>query len=110
MLAGLLAAPISVSIMFAYTAFLKGQSIDEAKTKIKNDTPKTVMAGTCYWPIISFLNFRFIPLDYRPFAASLAGAIWNIYISSVVNQSNLDSHQLTETLPVQDTFRILDSS
>ncbi|CAF3600432.1 unnamed protein product [Rotaria sordida] len=52
--------------------------------------PKTFVAGTCYWPFVSFINFRFIPLNYRPIVGSLAGAIWNIYISSAANNPKLN--------------------
>ena len=101
MLTNSLLAPIGISLVFTSVTLLKGQSLREAKTKVKNDMPKTFLAGTCYWPFVSFINFRFIPLDYRPFVGSLAGAIWNIYISSVANKtmesSNDTSLPLTRT-------------
>lgn len=80
MLTGTLLAPVGISLIFTFITLLKGESFHEAKIKVKNDTPQTFLAGMCYWPFISFMNFRFIPLDYRPFVASLAGAIWNVYI------------------------------
>ncbi|CAF4351303.1 unnamed protein product, partial [Adineta steineri] len=83
----ILLAPIGISLMFTTITLLKGQSIGEAKIKVKTDMPKTFLAGSCYWPFVSFINFRFVPLDYRPFLGSLAGAIWNIYISSVANNT-----------------------
>ncbi|CAF0846171.1 unnamed protein product [Adineta steineri] len=85
MLTNILLAPIGISLMFTTITLLKGQSIGEAKIKVKTDMPKTFLTGSCYWPFVSFINFRFVPLDYRPFLGSLAGAIWNIYISSVAN-------------------------
>ena len=52
--------------------------------------PKTFAVGSCYWPFVSFINFRFIPLDYRPIVGSIAGALWNIYISSAGNNPKLN--------------------
>ncbi|CAF3783696.1 unnamed protein product [Rotaria sp. Silwood1] len=101
MLTNTLLAPIGISLVFTSVSLLKGQSFREARIKVKTDMPQTFLAGTCYWPFISFINFRFIPLDYRPFVGSLAGAIWNIYISSVANKtvesSNDTSRPLTRT-------------
>lgn len=79
-------APINISLVFTSVALLKGQSLHDAKAKVKRDLPKTYLAGACYWPIVSFFNFRFVPLDYRPFLIGLAGAMWNIYLSSVANR------------------------
>lgn len=52
--------------------------------------PKTFAVGSCYWPLVSFVNFRYIPLDYRPIVGSLAGTLWNIYISSAGNNPKLN--------------------
>ena len=35
--------------------------------------------------MVSFLNLRFVTLDYRPIVGSLAGAVWNVYISAQAN-------------------------
>ncbi|UJR29475.1 hypothetical protein I4U23_010687 [Adineta vaga] len=83
-------APIGISLMFTSVILLNGHTFREVKRKVKNDMPKTFLAGTCYWPLVSFLNFRFIPLDYRPIAGSLAGAIWNVYVSSAANNPKLN--------------------
>ncbi|CAF1334322.1 unnamed protein product [Adineta ricciae] len=85
MLTNTLLAPLGICLVFVSVTLLNGRSFREAKMKIKNDLVKTFLTGTCYWPFISFINFRFVPLDYRPFVGSLAGAIWNIYISSIAN-------------------------
>lgn len=102
MLTNSLLAPIGISLVFTCVTLLKGQSLYQAKIKVENDMPKTFLTGMCYWPFVSFVNFRFIQLDYRPFIASLAGAIWNIYISSVANKTtnnlNESSQPITGTI------------
>ncbi|UJR11231.1 hypothetical protein I4U23_015413 [Adineta vaga] len=96
-LANTLIAPVGISLIFSSITLLKGQTFADAKTKVKNDMPKTYLAGTCYWPFVSFINFRFVPLDYRPFLGSLAGAIWNVYLSSVANQTSESSSNSAES-------------
>lgn len=91
-------APIGITLIFTSVILLKGQSLRDAKSKVKADLPRTYLAGACYWPFVSFINFRFISLDYRPFLASVAGAIWNIYISSVANKTQTSPHDSIESV------------
>jgi hypothetical protein len=110
MLTNTLLAPIGISLVFTSVTLLKGQSLREAKTKVKTDMPKTFLAGSCYWPFVSFINFRFIPLDYRPFVGSMAGAIWNIYISSVANKKVETSNDTPQPLAGARTILIAETS
>ena len=77
--------------MFTAIILLQGHSFRVAKRKIKSDMPKTFAIGSCYWPFVSYINFRYIPLTYRPMVGSLAGALWNIYVSSAANNPKLNA-------------------
>ncbi|CAF1419140.1 unnamed protein product [Adineta steineri] len=85
-----LLSPLNISLVFTTIILLQGHTLRVARTKIKNDMPKTFLVGSCYWPFVSFINFRFIPLNYRPMVGSAAGALWNIYISSTSNNPKLN--------------------
>ena len=93
-----LLAPISISLMFTSVILQSGHSLREVRRKIKNDMPKTFLAGSCYWPFVSFLSFRFIPLNYRPLVGSFAGAIWNVYVSSAANNPKLNPDGTLQSL------------
>ena len=99
-------APVGIVLIFTSVILLKGLPLHEAEIKIKKDMPKTFVPGTCYWGFVSFLNFRFIPLDYRPFIGSLAGAIWNIYISSIANKTTGSSNDTLRPLNKTTTTSI----
>ncbi|CAF1206613.1 unnamed protein product [Rotaria sordida] len=86
MLSNIVMAPIGISLVFTSITLLKGQSLSDAQEKVSKDMPRTLFAGACYWPFVSFLNFRFVPLDFRPLVGSAAGTVWNIYMSSVANK------------------------
>jgi hypothetical protein len=109
MITNSLLAPIGICLVFTSVTLLKGQSLHQARVKVKTDMPKTFLAGTCYWPFVSFINFRFIPLNYRPFVGSLAGAIWNVYISSVANKPTENSNDSQQSLPVKATTLIAET-
>jgi hypothetical protein len=86
MLINTLMAPVGISLVFTSITLLNGQTLSQAKEKISRDMPSTFLAGSCYWPFVSFFNFRFIALNHRPLVISVAGALWNVYMSSVANK------------------------
>ncbi|KAL0479845.1 MPV17 [Acrasis kona] len=90
-------APFTMSISFTAIVLMKGQTLDDAKRKIKNDVPSTWLTAGCYWPIVGFLNFRHTPLQYRPLVGSLAGVLWNIFMSK---QTNRDAPPEVVDVPV----------
>lgn len=98
MFTNILIAPVGISLVFTTVTLLKGQSFDQARAKIKRDMPTTFVNGSFYWLVIYFINFRFIPLDYRPLTNSFAGAIWNIYLSSMVNKTHESSNDPEQSL------------
>lgn len=79
-------SPVGISLAFTSLTLLEGKTLSHAKAKIKADLPITFMTGACYWPFVSFLSFRYVPLDYRAITGSIAGAIWNTYLSSQANR------------------------
>ena len=80
-------APILIAISFSSNVMLqRNKGKKEALEKIKNDVLPTWMLGGCYWPFVSFLNFKYTPLAYRPLIGSLAGIIWNIFVSNQANK------------------------
>jgi len=96
-------SPLTMAITFASVNFMKGRNTEEVKQKIENDLFPTLLAGGLYWPFVQFFNFRFVPFDYRPFVGSLAGAIWNIFVSNQTNKpvgSPLNNVDVTDTIAV----------
>lgn len=70
-------APISVSITFTTVTLFRGGSLQDARSKVSNDVVDTVLVGAMYWPLISFMNFRFTPVALRPVTMAIAASIWN---------------------------------
>jgi len=84
-------SPVQISLTFTTVAFLQGKAAKDAQKKIYNDLGSTWLTGFFYWPFVGFLNFRFIPWNWRPLTGSLAGVIWNIYLSNQTNKTVIDS-------------------
>ena len=79
-------APLSICVTFSTVTLLKGGTLTDAKNKIASDLVSTYTTSIFYWPVIGFLNFRFVPLQYRPVVGSIAGIIWNVYMAGQTNR------------------------
>jgi hypothetical protein len=89
-----LIAPVQISITFTTVTLLAGKHIVDAQKKISKDLGPTWMAGAVYWPLIGFSNFRFVPTEYRAVTGSLAGVIWNVYLSNKANLNQTSKEQV----------------
>jgi peroxisomal membrane protein 2 len=52
--------------------------------KVVADLPATLVANWKLWPFANFINFRFVPLDYRIIFTNVVSIFWNIYLSAMV--------------------------
>jgi protein Mpv17 len=60
---------------------MEGHSWPAIQKKYVDLYPPAIKANWTVWPLIQFVNFRFMPLPYRvPFQAS-CGVFWTLYLS-----------------------------
>ncbi|CAO3698681.1 hypothetical protein G6F56_007378 [Rhizopus delemar] len=70
--------------------------------KMKDAYVPALIANYKVWPAVQFINFKFMPLQYRlPFVSSL-GIVWNAYLSWLNNASKQEESVL-EKLEKKDT-------
>jgi len=86
MMGNWVASPVMISMTFVTVSLLKGKTIEQAQNKVVADVGPTLLTGLCYWPFVGFLNFRYVPVHYRPVVGSIAGAFWAIYMSNQTNK------------------------
>jgi hypothetical protein len=80
-------APMLIALSFSSNVLLQqGRGKEDAIKKVKADVIPTFKMGFFFWPFVSFMNFKFTPLAYRPLVGSLAGILWNIFISNQANK------------------------
>jgi hypothetical protein len=83
-------SPFTIALFFTTVTLLEGKTLQDASKKIEKDLPSTWVASLIYWPVIGFLNFRFVPVQNRVIFGSLAGIVWNIFMSNQAHRR----HQL----------------
>jgi hypothetical protein len=81
-----LTSPFIISSQFAFVGALKSTPWDENVAKIKRDVGPTWAAGFCFWPIVTTINFRYVPLASRAVVVGCAGALWNVYLCNQANK------------------------
>lgn len=52
----------------------------------KNNLWETLVANWYCWPIINFVNFLVIPINYRVLFSNFAAVFWNMFLSSIANR------------------------
>lgn len=49
--------------------------------KMESSFLAVLLADCCTWPFVNFINFSYVPKNYRPSFVGLAQLIWQTYIS-----------------------------
>eukprot|EP00598_Pedospumella_elongata_P010764 CAMPEP_0184990462 /NCGR_PEP_ID=MMETSP1098-20130426/32563_1 /TAXON_ID=89044 /ORGANISM="Spumella elongata, Strain CCAP 955/1" /LENGTH=236 /DNA_ID=CAMNT_0027515661 /DNA_START=122 /DNA_END=832 /DNA_ORIENTATION=+ len=62
------------------------RTIFEAGTvALRNNLIPTIMASWYCWPLVNFINFRYVPPQYRLLFTNIASIFWNMYLTGVAN-------------------------
>lgn len=79
-------APVAIFLFFSTKALqnLDGNLSDltaAIHSKMERDFLTTYLADWSLWPAVNMINFRFIPIIYRPSFVGLAQLFWQTYMS-----------------------------
>lgn len=96
-------APVNIALSFTSIIYFRNGTSEQIKHKLQNDITSTWLAGIIFWPAVSFVNFRYIQLNYRAGLGSFFGAVWNIYISRQANKTDQNQVQVVDTPPLAAT-------
>jgi hypothetical protein len=59
-------APVQISLSFTTITLLSGKTLVDARRKVQHDLPVTFAVGGMYWPVVGFIQFRFVPVRPLP--------------------------------------------
>lgn len=95
-------APAGLVLFFSVMGIAESGKWEGVKEKFKDAYVPALIANYKVWPAVQFINFKFMPLQYRlPFVSSL-GIVWNAYLSWLNNASKQEESVL-ELLEKEDT-------
>jgi protein Mpv17 len=55
--------------------------------KIKQDLPGVWASGLGFWPLVDFISYKVIPVQWIPLFVNFCSFVWTIYLSLVANDS-----------------------
>ncbi|ORX41333.1 hypothetical protein BCR36DRAFT_588114 [Piromyces finnis] len=94
-------SPLSQIVYLGGTGVFEGSSPKEIKEKIKVGFGPAIMANYKVWPAFQFINFNFVPANYRSLGTNVVALGWNTYLS-VLNQKIIDRNKTASLLLAAD--------
>lgn len=73
--------PLFNSYFFGMQALLAGDSLPEVWERIKRTVPTSMANSVKLWPIVTAINFTYIPIEYRSVFAGVIAVGWQTYLS-----------------------------
>ncbi|KAI9475651.1 MAG: hypothetical protein EXX96DRAFT_574080 [Benjaminiella poitrasii] len=80
-------APAGLALFFTVMGLAETGKWEGVQEKFRDAFGPALLANYKIWPAVQFINFKWMPLQYRlPFVSSL-GILWNAYLSWLNNAS-----------------------
>jgi hypothetical protein len=86
-------------LFYLYMDLISGKGIKGAIEEFKKKYIPTMIANWKFWPIISGINFTFVPIQYRVLFDNTGCIFWNIYLSFMQNKKGEIPAKAVQELP-----------
>lgn len=63
--------------------------VDLAFKNVTDNMWEVLKVNYCSWPLINFLNFKYVPIKYRVLCVNFCGLLWNAFLAHI-NQRSAD--------------------
>ncbi|OCH96583.1 hypothetical protein OBBRIDRAFT_717993 [Obba rivulosa] len=74
-------APIGLALFISSMGVMEGRDLPHIRAKFKDMYTPALIANWQVWPLVQFVNFRYMPLPYRVPFQSGVGVAWTLYLS-----------------------------
>ncbi|XP_047072150.1 peroxisomal membrane protein PMP22-like [Lolium rigidum] len=71
----------NLMFMMYYGLVVEGRPFGQVKSKVKKDFANIQMTAWKFWPIISWINYEYMPLQLRVLFASSAASCWGVFLN-----------------------------
>ncbi|XP_062592615.1 mpv17-like protein 2 [Saccostrea cucullata] len=94
----LVAGPFFCSGFFFGMGLLEGKGGEGAVAEVKQKFLPVYMIDWCVWPPAQFINFRFLPVEFRVIYVACITLCWNTFLSYY---KHMDVNKITEKQEVK---------
>ncbi|EMD41716.1 hypothetical protein CERSUDRAFT_90289 [Gelatoporia subvermispora B] len=74
-------APIGLALFISSMGMMEGRDAPHIRGKFKDMYTPALITNWQVWPVVQFINFRYMPLPYRVPFQSTVGVAWTLYLS-----------------------------
>lgn len=79
--------PIFTCVFFGAGMIQSGTfSVGSWVAKIRSDLPAVWASGLGFWPVVDFISFKVVPVQWIPLFVNFCSFVWTIYLSLVANR------------------------
>uniref|UniRef100_A0A2P2K0I4 Peroxisomal membrane protein PMP22 n=1 Tax=Rhizophora mucronata TaxID=61149 RepID=A0A2P2K0I4_RHIMU len=64
-----------------YGLVVEGRQWDLVKSKVKKDYPTVQLTAWKFWPIVAWVNYQYVPLQFRVLFHSFVASCWGIFLN-----------------------------
>ena len=73
--------PLDYIGFFAIFNYVKGDTVEKCLEELKRVYFKALIPDTIFWPFVTFVGYKWIPLRYRFFYFEFFGLVWDTFLS-----------------------------
>ncbi|CAK8572085.1 unnamed protein product [Lathyrus sativus] len=67
--------------MMYYGLVIEGRPWSLVMSKVKNDYPSVQMTAWKFWPVVGWVNYQYMPLQFRVLFHSFVASCWAIFLN-----------------------------
>ncbi|PNF14816.1 Protein Mpv17 [Cryptotermes secundus] len=77
----LVAAPMVLFTIMSSVYLMEGHTVEQTKEKLKNDYCEVLLTNYKVWPLVQFVNFSLVPVNFQVLLVQIVAIFWNTYVS-----------------------------
>ncbi|KAF7057002.1 hypothetical protein CFC21_064351 [Triticum aestivum] len=71
----------NMMFMMYYGLVVEGRPFGQVKSKVKKDFANIQLTAWKFWPIVSWINYEYMPLQLRVLFASSIASCWAVFLN-----------------------------
>ncbi|XP_037526170.1 protein Mpv17-like [Rhipicephalus sanguineus] len=79
-------APVFIASLLVVLGTLQRRSWDDIENSLRANYLQILKTSYMLWPAAQLINFRFVPLSYRPPFAGCVAVVWSTYLAWKANR------------------------
>ncbi|XP_028066074.1 peroxisomal membrane protein PMP22-like isoform X2 [Camellia sinensis] len=67
--------------MMYYGVVVEGRPFGAVKNKVRKDYPSVQLTAWKFWPVVGWINYQYMPLQFRVLFHSIVASCWAIFLN-----------------------------